>query len=212
MQGQVVIAMLKGTLLMAGSIQQHGIYKGMDRRRVVKRTILPAMEHGSGHFCTWWPWLDMVATTSCPSSGVCTFMTFNRTLKWSKRSSRCFKTHWYPCCPKRQVHLESVCVLLRTAIYFNMLQGWFYQPREVSVEDHDKKICLLLSCISQLSWWPHGNDLDVVLVFYEDFKGCYESSVRSVAEFMGITDEGSIQVALERDTFEFYIHMHETAF
>ena len=101
--------MLKGTLLMAGSIQQHGIYKGMDRRRVVKRTILPAMEHGSGHFCTWWSWLDMVATTSCPSSGVCTFMTFNRTLEWSKRSSRCFKTHWYPTVQSAK-YIWSLCV------------------------------------------------------------------------------------------------------
>ena len=31
----------------------------------------------------------------------------------------------------------------------------------------------------------------------------YESSVRSIAEFMGIKDKGSIQVALERGTFEF---------
>ena len=40
-------------------------------------------------------------------------------------------------------------------------------------------------------------------MFYEDLKECYEISVRSIAEFMGITDEGCIRVALERGTFEF---------
>ena len=40
-------------------------------------------------------------------------------------------------------------------------------------------------------------------MFYEDLKECYESSVRSIAEFMGITDKGCIQVALERGTLEF---------
>ena len=39
-------------------------------------------------------------------------------------------------------------------------------------------------------------------MFYEDLKECYDSSVRSVAECMGITDEGCIRVALERSTFE----------
>ena len=49
------------------------------------------------------------------------------------------------------------------------------------------------------SWWPHRNDPNVLLVFYEDLKDCYESSVRSIAEFMGITDEGCIQVAYWRE-------------
>ena len=40
-------------------------------------------------------------------------------------------------------------------------------------------------------------------MFYDDLEECYESSVHSIAEFMGITDEGCIQVALERGTFEF---------
>ena len=53
------------------------------------------------------------------------------------------------------------------------------------------------------SWWPHRSDPNVVLVFYEDLQECYESSVRSIAEFMGITDEGCIQVALERGMSEF---------
>ena len=129
---------------------------------------------------------------------------------------RCFKTHyWYPYCPKGARYIWCVrepCAVAYS--YFRMFQGWFFQPGEVSVEDYvrerwlskgePRKLTDRASYFHHLaSWWPHRNDPNVLLVFYEDLKECYESSVRSVAEFMGITDEGCIQVALERGTFEF---------
>ena len=129
---------------------------------------------------------------------------------------RCFKTqYWYPYCPKGGRYIWCVrepCAVAYS--YFNMLQSWFFQPGEVSVEDFVKEMWLTQGEPQRLtdeasyfhhlaSWWPHRNDPNVLLVFYEDLKECYESSVRSVAEFMGITDEGSIQVALERGNFEF---------
>ena len=129
---------------------------------------------------------------------------------------RCFKTHyWYPRCPKGGKYIWSLREPCACAYsYFNMLQSWFFQPGEVSVEDlirekwltqgEPQRLTDYASYFHHLaSWWPHRNDANVLLVFYEDLKECYESSVRSVAEFMGITDEGSIQVALERGTFEF---------
>ena len=95
-----------------------------------------------------------------------------------------------------------------------MFEGWLFQPGEVSVEDFIRDIWLpqdeqkrstdLASYFHHLaSWWPHRNDPNVLLVFYEDLKECYESSVRCIAEFMGITDEGCIRVALERGKLEF---------
>ena len=54
-------------------------------------------------------------------------------------------------------------------------------------------ICRLLSSSRKLV--ATQNDPNVLLVFYEDLKECYETSVRSVAEFMDITDEDCIQVA-----------------
>ena len=88
-----------------------------------------------------------------------------------------------------------------------------YKPGEMAVEDfvqeewtrgEPKRLTDYVSYFHHLtSWWPHRNDPNVLLVFYEDLKECYEISVRSIAEFMGITDEGCIQVALERGTFEF---------
>ena len=127
-----------------------------------------------------------------------------------------FKTHlWYPDCPKGARYiwcLHEPCAVAYSL--FNMLQGWFFQPGEVPVGDFVKERWLSQGEPQRLtdyasyfhhlaSWWPHRNDLNVLLVFYEDLKECYESSVRSIAEFMGITDEGHIQVALERGTFEF---------
>ena len=133
-----------------------------------------------------------------------------------KAFPRCFKTHyWYPRCPKGARYIWCVREPCATAYsYFNMLQGWLFQPGEVSVEDYMKEKWLPAGEPQRLtdyasyfhhltSWWPHRNDPNVLLVFYEDLKECYESSVRSIAEFMGITDEGHIQAALERSTFEF---------
>ena len=129
---------------------------------------------------------------------------------------RCFKTHyWYPRCPKGGKYIWCVrepCA--RAYSYFKMFEGFLFQPEEVSVDDFIRDIWLpqgepkrstdLASYFHHLtSWWPHRNDPNVLPVFYEDLKECYESSVRSIAEFMGITDEDCIQVALERGKFEF---------
>ena len=132
---------------------------------------------------------------------------------------RCFKTHyWYSRCPKGARYIWCVREPCAAAYsYFKLLEGWLFQPGEVTLEDFVGGIWLPVSVESSrledylyasyfhhlASWWPHRNDPNILLVFYEDLKECYESSVRSVAEFMGITDEGCIQVALERSTFEF---------
>ena len=129
---------------------------------------------------------------------------------------RCFKTHyWYHRCPKGARYIWCVREPCSCAYsFFKMFDGWFFQPGEVSVEDFVREVWLTQGEPQKLtdyasyfhhltSWWPHRNDPSVLLVFYEDLKECYESSVRSVAEFMGITDEGCIQAALERGTFEF---------
>ena len=129
---------------------------------------------------------------------------------------RCFKTHfWYPRCPKGARYIWPVREPCACAYsYFKMFEGWLFQPEEVSVEDFIKNIWLPQGEPKKLtdyasyfhhlaSWWPHRNDPNVLPVFYEDLKECYESSVRSIAEFMGITDEGCIRVALEKGQFEF---------
>ena len=67
-----------------------------------------------------------------------------------------------------------------------MLQDWFSQPGEMTVEDfireewltkgEPKRLTDYASYFHHLtSWWPHRNDPNVLLVFYEDLKECYES-------------------------------------
>ena len=101
-----------------------------------------------------------------------------------------FKTHyWYPRCPKGAKYIWCVrepCAA--TYSYFKMLQGWLYKPGEMSVEDFIREEWLTQGEPERLtdyasyfhhlaSWWPHRNDPNVLLVFYEDLKDCYESSV-----------------------------------
>ena len=140
---------------------------------------------------------------------------------------RCFKTHYlYSRCPKGARYIWCVREPCAAAYsFFKLLDGWFFQPGEVSMEDFVGKIWLSVNvesptladhfCASYFhhlaSWWPHRNDPNVLLVFYEDLKECYESSVRTIAEFMGITDEGCIQVVLERSTLEF-MKQHSNVF
>ena len=137
---------------------------------------------------------------------------------------RCYKTHcWYDHCPKGGRYI--VCLREPCAVaysLFNFLKGWFFQPGEVSVADFLKVVWLnrgVPQSKSQepsyfhhlASWWPHRNDPNVLLLFFEDLKEDLENGVRAVAEFMGITDERHIQVALERSSFSF-MKQHEDKF
>ena len=133
-----------------------------------------------------------------------------------KAFPRCYKTHcWYDHCPKGGRYI--VCLREPCAVaysFFNFFNGWYFQPGEVSVEEFIWEVWLGRGIPQNkmqepsyfhhlVSWWPHRNDPNVLLLFYEDLKEDLDSAVRAVAEFMGITDEGRIQVALERSTFSF---------
>ena len=141
-----------------------------------------------------------------------------------KAFPRCYKTHcWYDHCPKGGRYI--VCLREPCAVaysFFNFLKGWSFQPGEVSVADF-LKVYWLNRGVPQsklqepsyfhhlASWWPHRNDPNVLLLFFEDLKEDLETGVRAVAEFMGITDERHIQVALERSSFS-YMKQHEDKF
>ena len=133
-----------------------------------------------------------------------------------KAFPRCYKTHcWYDHCPKGGKYI--VCLREPCAVaysFFSFFNGWYFQPGEVSLEEFIREFWLTrgvpqskmqnASYFHHLaSWWPHRNDPNVLLLFFEDLKEDLECAVRTVADFMGITDEGHIQVALERSTFSF---------
>ena len=145
-----------------------------------------------------------------------------------KALPRCFKTHhFYHNRPKEAKYifcLREPCSAAYSA--FKMLEGWFFQPGEVSLEEYIREMWLAEQNASQdqieispdymhfhhiVSWWPHRKDPNMLLVFFEDLKESYESSVRSIAQFMGICNEASIQSALEKSTFE-YMKQHSDKF
>ena len=144
-----------------------------------------------------------------------------------RASPRCFKTHFlyqdHPKGAKFIYCLRKPCSVAFSA--FKMFEGWFFQPGEVSLESfvrewiarHDApqneiNICPDFMYFHHLiNWWPHRHDQNILIMFYEDLKESYESSIRSVATFMGVADEKNIQAALERSTFE-YMKQHSDKF
>ena len=90
-----------------------------------------------------------------------------------------------PRCPEGAKYIWCVRELCACAdSYFKMLEGWFFQPVEVPVEDFIREMWLstgkprnLAHCAFYFhhlaSWWPHRND-DVLLVFYEDLHELWE--------------------------------------
>ena len=141
-----------------------------------------------------------------------------------KAFPRCYKTHfWYDHCPKGGRYI--VCLREPCAVaysFFKFLCGWFFQDGEVSLVEFIREFWLANGAPQSkmqnssyfhhlASWWPHRNDPNVLLLFFEDLKEDLESAVRAVAEFMGIADEERIKVALEMSTFSF-MKQHEDHF
>ena len=141
-----------------------------------------------------------------------------------KAFPRCYKTHcWYDHCPKGGRYI--VCLREPCAVaysFFKFFEGWYFQPGEVSLDEFVREFWLARGVPQSkmqnasyfhhlVSWWPHRNDPNVLLLFFEDLKEDLESAVRAVGEFMGITDEKHIQVARERSLFLF-MKQHEDKF
>ena len=99
-----------------------------------------------------------------------------------------------------------------------MLEGWFFQPGEVSLEEYIREIWLAEQNAPQdaieispdymhlyhiVNWWQHWKDPKMLLAFFKDLKESYESFVRSIEQIYYICDEASIQAALEKTTFEY---------
>ena len=137
-----------------------------------------------------------------------------------KASPRCFKTHhFYHNRPKEANYifcLREPCSTAYSA--FKMFEGWFFQPGEISLNGYIREIWLSQHDTPQdkidiipeflhfhhiVSWWPHREDPNMLPVFYEDLKESYETSVRSIAKFMNVHDEASIQAALQKSTFDY---------
>ena len=130
---------------------------------------------------------------------------------------RCYKSHTlYSDCPKGAKYIviyRDPCAACYS--YFNFLNGWYFQPGEVSLYEFVRDFLLAGSGVPKtkaefpsyfphlVSWWEHRNDSNVLLLFFEDMKEDLESAVREVAAFIGIEDEEKIKKAMEMSSFEF---------
>ena len=130
---------------------------------------------------------------------------------------RCYKSHTlYSDCPKGAKYIviyRDPCAACYS--YFNFLNGWYFQPGEVSLYEFVKDFLPAGSGVPKtkaefasyfahlVSWWEHRNDSNVLLLFFEDMKEDLESAVREVAAFIGIEDEERINKAVEMSSFEF---------
>ena len=143
-----------------------------------------------------------------------------------KAFPRCFKSHHaYERCPQGARYiwcLREPCSAVYS--YYRMAQEWFFQPGGLSLEEFIRDVWLKFDIPASAgdpnregyfhhlaSWWPHRNDPNLMLVFFEDFKESYELTVRKVATFINIRAEENIQAALERGTFE-YMKKHSDKF
>ena len=135
-----------------------------------------------------------------------------------KAFPRCFKSHHgYERCPQDAKYIWCLREPCSAAYsFYCMVRGWFFQPGDLSLEEFVQDVWLKFGKPASatdpnregyfhhlVSWWPHRNNDNVMLVFFEDFKESYELTVREIAAFMNITAEEYTQAALERGTFEY---------
>ena len=124
---------------------------------------------------------------------------------------RVFRSHMpYNIIPKGAKYVvvfREPCAAIYSAYRF--LEGVFYTPGEMTIETfisniYVKNLKVVFDYFEHLcSWWPKRNDSNVLILTYEGMLNDLESAVRSVATFIGITDEGSIANTVKMSSFDF---------
>eukprot|EP00050_Salpingoeca_kvevrii_P022321 m.124568 g.124568 ORF g.124568 m.124568 type:complete len:318 (+) comp9674_c2_seq2:4556-5509(+) len=135
-----------------------------------------------------------------------------------KGTPRVFKTHfWYDHCPKGGRNIVVVRSPYDVALsFYKFFEGWFFEPGTVSLDTFVREFWLKRGVPQSdmenasyfehfVSWWPHRNEENVLLVFFEDMKADLRATVRRVAEFMGLAadDERLIDLVVERSSFKY---------
>ena len=126
---------------------------------------------------------------------------------------RCFKVqHWLS--PKSD---GKNIIILRdphsvTVAYssYKWYESWeYFKSEELSMEEFVIGYWIQPNCLYQsylkfiASWWNHHHNPRVMLVFYEDLVENRGEELKRIAKFMGIDQEGNIDVVMERSSFEY---------
>jgi hypothetical protein len=131
-----------------------------------------------------------------------------------KAFPRCFKVHgWYS--PrnfgKYIVPLRNPYSVAYSAYKWHESTG-FFKAEELSVEEFVEDFWIrprfdVVEDKSYLgfiaSWWEQHHNPTVLFIMYEDLIENREAEVRRIAEFMGIDNEASIHIAVERSSFQY---------
>lgn len=92
--------------------------------------------------------------------------------------------------------------------FYRFFSGAFFEAGTITVEDFTHRWFLEgtgsgLYFDHIVSFWPHVREPHVLAFTYEDMQAAPHEVVRVVADFMGITDETTIEVAIRHSSREF---------
>jgi len=98
---------------------------------------------------------------------------------------------------------------------FRFLEGWHFETGSVSIEEFGDYFLNRKPAydywVHAESWWSQRGNHDVLLLAYEDMKTDLPGTVAKVADFMGITDAATRNIATRQASFEF-MKAHEVHF
>ncbi|MEO1140599.1 MAG: sulfotransferase domain-containing protein [Pseudomonadota bacterium] len=90
---------------------------------------------------------------------------------------------------------------------FRFLEGWHFETGSISVDAFGDYFLNRDQAhdywVHAASWWGQRKNPNVLLLAYEDMKADLPGTVARVADFMGITDEVTREIATQQASFEF---------
>jgi len=96
---------------------------------------------------------------------------------------------------------------------FRFAEGWFFEVGSVPIETYARKGFMQMHSRARgdywhhlASWWPHRNDSNVLFMSYEAMSRDLETTVRRVAEFVGIPlDDELFRIVMRQSSLEFML-------
>jgi hypothetical protein len=125
---------------------------------------------------------------------------------------RGFKSHLpYDLVPKGARYLLSIRDPKDAFVSsFRFMEGWFFEsgsvPIERSAREYLKTGARRDYWHHLVSWWTQRNDPDVLMLSYERMNLDFETSVRRIARFVGITlDDALFEIVCRQSSLEFML-------
>jgi Sulfotransferase domain len=128
---------------------------------------------------------------------------------------RGFKSHLpYDLVPKGARYIVSIRDPKDALVSaFRFAEGWFFEPGSVPIETYARKGYMQRRSSNRgdywhhlASWWPHRNDSSVLMMSYEAMIRDLATTVRRVANFVGIAlDDALFDIVMRQSSLEFML-------